>query len=188
MRKNNDYLWFKVICIELLLGEVRTRALVPLVVSHNDADPPSVHVFLLARVLALSFLTARAGLVILLATLCYQEYDCEYKDQSSTENYSSSSWNDHPWFWNGPASTCGASSNFPHLYFSCSSAFMWYPVDVPWCSCCFDQLYPLIYGFFWFLQLLNCPANFSLPKIVLICQFALKIWVTSSFGLDIHKW
>lgn len=96
MRKSSEYLWFKVICIELLLGEVRTRALVPLVVSHNHSDPSSVHIFFLTRVLALSFLAARAGLVILLAALGDQEEDGEHEDESSAKNYSSSSWNDHP--------------------------------------------------------------------------------------------
>ena len=95
-QKSNDYLWFEVICIELLLGEVRTRALVPLVVSYNHSDPPSVHVFFLAWVLALSFLTTGAGPVILLATLGRQEEDSEHEDEGSAEDYSSSSWNDHP--------------------------------------------------------------------------------------------
>ena len=128
--KSNDYLWFEVICIELLLGEVRTRALVPLVVSHNDSDPPSVHVFFLARVLALPFLTPRAGPVVLLPTLGRQEEDSEHEDESSAEDYSSSSWNDHPGFWNGPAWTRVASSNSPqfrHLFLffcSCSVSFL----------------------------------------------------------------
>ena len=94
--KSNEYLWFKVICIELLLGEVRTRALVSLVVSYNHSDPSSVHVFFLAWVLALSFLTTGAGPVILLATLGSQEEDSEHEDEGSAEDYSSSSWNDHP--------------------------------------------------------------------------------------------
>ena len=119
--KSNDYLWFEVICIELLLGEVRTRALVPLVVSHNDSDPPSVHVFFLARVLALPFLTHRAGPVVLLPTLGCQEEDSKHEDESSAEDNSSSSRNDHPGFWNGPAWTRVASSNSPQFrhIFSC---------------------------------------------------------------------
>ena len=79
-----------------MLGEVWTRALVALVVSHYDSDPSPVHVFFLTRVLlALSFL-AKAGLVILLVALAGKEEDSEYEDQTSAKDNASSSWNDHP--------------------------------------------------------------------------------------------
>ena len=94
----NNYLWFKVICIKFLLGEVWTRTLVTLVVTDDDPNSPSVQIFFLVWMFLapLRSFPAPSLVLVLLITLCDKEENGDDKEQSPAKDDPTSSWDDHP--------------------------------------------------------------------------------------------
>ena len=93
----NNYLWFKVICIKFLLGEVWTRTLITLVVTDDDPDSPPVQIFFLVWMFfaPLRSFPAPSLVLVLLITLCDKEENGDDKEQSPAKDDPTSSWDDH---------------------------------------------------------------------------------------------